>query len=99
MCNPGRVLNRFFCFAVDRVLTGPAGRPIVGGDSPVCPEGGELTDNESSEVLAALGWDTTLERELAHLARRQDELAAAADRSRTKSLQRLLRAHLRRKYQ
>jgi ribosome biogenesis GTPase / thiamine phosphate phosphatase len=40
-----------------------------------------------------------LERELAHLARRQDELAAAADRSRTKSLQRLLRAQLRRKYQ
>ncbi|MDQ3949610.1 MAG: ribosome small subunit-dependent GTPase A [Gemmatimonadota bacterium] len=39
-----------------------------------------------------------LQRELAHLARRQDELAAAADRSRTKSLQRLLREHLRRKY-
>jgi ribosome biogenesis GTPase len=40
-----------------------------------------------------------LERELAYLARRQDELAAAADRSRTKSLQRLLREHIRRKYQ
>jgi ribosome biogenesis GTPase len=40
-----------------------------------------------------------LERELAHLARRQDQLATAAERSRTKSLQRLLRAHLRRKYQ
>jgi ribosome biogenesis GTPase len=40
-----------------------------------------------------------LERELAYLARRQDELTAAADRSRTKSLQRLLREHIRRKYQ
>jgi ribosome biogenesis GTPase / thiamine phosphate phosphatase len=39
-----------------------------------------------------------LERELAHLARRQDELAAAADRSRTKSLQRSLREHIKRKY-
>jgi ribosome biogenesis GTPase len=39
-----------------------------------------------------------LARELAYLARRQDELAAAADRSRTKSLQRLLRTHLRHKY-
>jgi ribosome biogenesis GTPase len=39
-----------------------------------------------------------LQRELAHLARRQDQLAAAADRSRTKSLQRLAREHLRRKY-
>jgi ribosome biogenesis GTPase len=36
-----------------------------------------------------------LERELAYLARRQDE----KDRSRTKSLQRLLRQHLRQKYQ
>jgi ribosome biogenesis GTPase / thiamine phosphate phosphatase len=39
-----------------------------------------------------------LERELAWLARRQDQLAAAADRARTKSVQRLLRQHLRRKY-
>ena len=40
-----------------------------------------------------------LERELAHLARRQDELAMAADRSRAKSLERLFRQHMRRKYQ
>jgi ribosome biogenesis GTPase len=40
-----------------------------------------------------------LERELAHLARRQDELAAAAVKSRNKSMERLLREHLRRKYQ
>jgi ribosome biogenesis GTPase / thiamine phosphate phosphatase len=38
-----------------------------------------------------------LGRELAHLARRQDELAAAAAKSRTKSLERLLRARLREK--
>jgi ribosome biogenesis GTPase / thiamine phosphate phosphatase len=38
-----------------------------------------------------------LERELAHLVRRQDELSAAADRARTKSVQRSLRQHLRRK--
>jgi ribosome biogenesis GTPase / thiamine phosphate phosphatase len=39
-----------------------------------------------------------LERELAWLARRQDQLATAAERARTKSAQRLLRRHLRRKY-
>jgi len=38
-----------------------------------------------------------LERELAYLARRQDALAAAADRARTKSIMRLAREHLRRK--
>jgi ribosome biogenesis GTPase len=39
-----------------------------------------------------------LERELAWLARRQDELAAAAVKSRDKSMERLMREHLRRKY-
>jgi ribosome biogenesis GTPase len=39
-----------------------------------------------------------LERELAQLARRQDQLAMAADRSRAKSLERWYRQHVRRKY-
>ncbi len=39
-----------------------------------------------------------LERELAYLARRQDELALAADKSRAKSLERWYREHMRRKY-
>jgi ribosome biogenesis GTPase len=39
-----------------------------------------------------------LQRELAHLAARQDEVAAAVERSRSKASQRALRAHLRRKY-
>ncbi|MFN2565089.1 MAG: ribosome small subunit-dependent GTPase A [Gemmatimonadaceae bacterium] len=40
-----------------------------------------------------------LERELAYLARRQDQLAAAADRARAKSAERLGRARLREKYE
>jgi ribosome biogenesis GTPase len=40
-----------------------------------------------------------LQRELAYLERRQDKQAAAEDRARTKSLQRLGREHIRRKYQ
>ena len=40
-----------------------------------------------------------LQRELAYLERRQDKLAAAEDRARTKSLHRLGREHIRRKYQ
>ena len=39
-----------------------------------------------------------LERELAYLARRQDELAAAASRSHAKSMERLVRERLREKY-
>ena len=39
-----------------------------------------------------------LQRELAHLAMRQDELAAAAERSRSKVIERAVRVHLRRKY-
>jgi len=39
-----------------------------------------------------------LRRELAHLARKQDVLAAAEARARTRSLMRGLRSHLRDKY-
>jgi hypothetical protein len=39
-----------------------------------------------------------LRRELAHLARKQDALAAADARARTRSLMRGVRAHLRNKY-